>query len=513
MKKKRNKKTIGIVIGIVVLLAIGLLFYSSTKQQQFVNQCSLDSCPSGYSSMETYCDDSLNRCYRVCEKELEGYCGNYGSFSIVAQKQIDWFGNLHHGESFNTPFYMESSSHCYKFYSESNFNVYYRGSADSYKLYSLNTWDSISECKDAYYSGTVTTSIKTLGRGIRGSSNSAAGKMYEYGGSTCEGGQPWNDLEGSLNIYLYASIAPWVEGGVVITEVSCTYECERDSDCGTDGYIGSTYCKNDNVYQKYGTYDCLNYDCDYSETEKLKETCIDGCSEGVCIGICTPTTCLALGKECGTWDDGCGGTLNCGTCETGYTCENGACVLILPTECETNEDCKDLAKVVCDDGSLWYHGYFCDNNKCAISMNIPPESCIKTRECETDEDCETSYICEDSVCVLIPPTECTSGDDKCDGSIYYICQSEKWISQGEIAGKCGVDEDPTKVTYYRFSDNVCSAISIYSSDKIVDDYLTLVECQSNVEEEETNILMIVLISIIGLLVLIAIILLIRRFRK
>jgi len=46
--------------------------------------------------------------------------------------------------------------------------------------------------------------------------------------------------------------------------------------------------------------------------------------------------------------------------------------------CETDEDCKEFAKVVCDDGSLWYHGYSCDNVICVISLDIPPESCIKT---------------------------------------------------------------------------------------------------------------------------------------
>lgn len=41
---------------------------------------------------------------------------------------------------------------------------------------------------------------------------------------------------------------------------------------------------------------------------------------------CVPSTCLSLGYECGTWDDGCGGTLNCGTCSSGYSCSAGTCV-------------------------------------------------------------------------------------------------------------------------------------------------------------------------------------------
>ncbi|HEX7507829.1 MAG TPA: AGE family epimerase/isomerase, partial [Polyangia bacterium] len=37
-------------------------------------------------------------------------------------------------------------------------------------------------------------------------------------------------------------------------------------------------------------------------------------------GPCTPTTCSALGATCGTPSNGCGGTLSCGTCPTGQTC-------------------------------------------------------------------------------------------------------------------------------------------------------------------------------------------------
>lgn len=33
-------------------------------------------------------------------------------------------------------------------------------------------------------------------------------------------------------------------------------------------------------------------------------------------GGCIPKTCAQLGKSCGSWSDGCGGTVNCGTCPT-----------------------------------------------------------------------------------------------------------------------------------------------------------------------------------------------------
>jgi hypothetical protein len=39
--------------------------------------------------------------------------------------------------------------------------------------------------------------------------------------------------------------------------------------------------------------------------------------------VCVPTTCLLAGKNCGSISDGCGATLNCGTCAAGQTCGAG----------------------------------------------------------------------------------------------------------------------------------------------------------------------------------------------
>jgi len=47
-------------------------------------------------------------------------------------------------------------------------------------------------------------------------------------------------------------------------------------------------------------------------------------------GPCTPTTCSALGASCGVPSDGCGGTLSCGTCATGKTC-NASYQCVTPT--------------------------------------------------------------------------------------------------------------------------------------------------------------------------------------
>ena len=53
----------------------------------------------------------------------------------------------------------------------------------------------------------------------------------------------------------------------------------------------------------------------------------DGCQGGVCVGA-GPVTCASAMRECGSIDDGCGGTLNCGSCNSSSHCNlAGRCVL------------------------------------------------------------------------------------------------------------------------------------------------------------------------------------------
>lgn len=55
-------------------------------------------------------------------------------------------------------------------------------------------------------------------------------------------------------------------------------------------------------------------------------------------------TCESLGAECGTWDDGCGGTLTCGPCAAGIECDEyrGVCV----------ESVCDLSHMGCCSGGV-----------------------------------------------------------------------------------------------------------------------------------------------------------------
>ena len=103
-KSKKNKTNFFKIFGTILLilfLSITLFFVFGTKQATFTysNQCSLSSCPSGYSEVETYCKDTTNKCYKVCEKEIDGYCGSYGSFNTAGSIKT---GNYNSGTLYMT---------------------------------------------------------------------------------------------------------------------------------------------------------------------------------------------------------------------------------------------------------------------------------------------------------------------------------------------------------------------------------------------------------------------------
>ncbi len=75
------------------------------------------------------------------------------------------------------------------------------------------------------------------------------------------------------------------------TESSCIPACYRNSDCGTNGYVGNTSCGTDgNVYRDYTTYTCYNAgqcssSCDSQTDSFLWQMCGNStiCSNGTCI--------------------------------------------------------------------------------------------------------------------------------------------------------------------------------------------------------------------------------------
>jgi hypothetical protein len=66
----------------------------------------------------------------------------------------------------------------------------------------------------------------------------------------------------------------------------------------------------------------------------------DGGTAGAC-APCVPTTCAELGRTCGTAPDGCGGTLDCGSCPSGLTCAADHACHDLANACTITGDTVD----------------------------------------------------------------------------------------------------------------------------------------------------------------------------
>ena len=131
----------------------------------------------------------------------------------------------------------------------------------------------------------------------------------------------------------------------------CSPSCPYGAQCGNNGCGGKcgSGCSSG--------YLCVNYKCIKQQTTSGGSSDRSSGSESSNDGannddenetVCTPTTCLALSRTCGTVSDGCGGTLNCGTCETGYSCQvNGTCIKDVVIDC---------GEVNCANGEYCFNG-------------------------------------------------------------------------------------------------------------------------------------------------------------
>ncbi len=73
------------------------------------------------------------------------------------------------------------------------------------------------------------------------------------------------------------------------------------------------------TFQQSGTYNVtfIISDSELTDSETITITVAE---------VCEPDTCQSLNYECGTVNDGCGGTISCGSCQSGYSCESGECL-------------------------------------------------------------------------------------------------------------------------------------------------------------------------------------------
>ena len=214
--------------------------------------------------------------------------------------------------------------------------------------------------------------------------------------------------------------------------------------------------------------------------------CDDGSpcdANGSCKAACTPKQCESIVSACGSLDDGCGGTLNCGTCTGDLECVNNQCTnstTCTPKSCALLDNaCGSLddgcgGKIECGAcaGSL-----ICASNQCIDPATCTPKTCAEIgSECGEAEDgcgnkidcgtCPDDGICEAGQCktpVVCDPVSCADvgancGEidtcagktdcGTCDGD--KICQNNQCIDKpvtctpktcAEVGKSCGDADD------------------------------------------------------------------------
>ena len=95
---------------------------------------------------------------------------------------------------------------------------------------------------------------------------------------------------------------------------TCANQCvQYSTQCSGNGYQTCSDTNSDGCMEWSAVNDCPS-----------NQSCVNGtCTTSTCV---SNTTCSSLGYECGPATDGCGNTLNCGTCDPGSTCTGGTCV-------------------------------------------------------------------------------------------------------------------------------------------------------------------------------------------
>jgi hypothetical protein len=118
------------------------------------------------------------------------------------------------------------------------------------------------------------------------------------------------------------SIGPCQPSVASVSELPCN-DCDDNKDGVGDGTPSNPEVCNG-----------LDDNCDGRLDEGATGIEGDACRVDVqAICACQPTTCAAQGKNCGSIPNGCGGTLNCGTCAAGQTCSSTNVCVCQPTTC------------------------------------------------------------------------------------------------------------------------------------------------------------------------------------
>ena len=232
-------------------------------------------------------------------------------------------------------------------------------------------------------------------------------------------------------------------------------QCSAESECGTDGYIGSNFCSQDgNVVRTFIDYTCSSpgnedSECSSETTEKLIETCPLGCSNGECIQNIT----CSQNSDCGT--DGFLGSTFCTDLDIQqtyrtYTCNNpgqSTSSCSYSDQAQTLQTCSEA----CVSGQC--EGITCSSDSdCDDSSDSTVDQCINPGT--INSYCEnTQIICSsDSEC----GTDGYAGEPYCGAGdvVYDIYESFMCVNPGTVSSSCNPNTTAEAVAQCQYA---CSA--------------------------------------------------------
>ncbi len=190
---------------------------------------------------------------------------------------------------------------------------------------------------------------------------------------TCEPLEPGCETHADCDVCEGCHFGECIPAGII--------ECNTDADCDDEQfcqtYEGELSCKNHCVDQE-----CNLIDCD-SECDPFLTPCGDGevCVEAFkgCCGTCEPAACQT--------------DADCGDCQA---CVEGSCVGMGLVSCVDDADCPE--------------DHHCEINEEVPCANQCVEDIIPTL-CESDEDCGPCAVCHENECKATGMVICEADDD------------------------------------------------------------------------------------------------------
>jgi hypothetical protein len=239
---------------------------------------------------------------------------------------------------------------------------------------------------------------------------------------------------------------------------ACNIACSTNAQCGTNGWVGSAVCSNNDTYQNYTTYTCnnpgtVNAFCSNSTTLAMKQDCGDtsygSWGSNYCIGNLVKHNRTATNRGCS------GGTCfitdtnevqtvqNCSV--SGQVCSGGTCITPNPcagqpdlTNCGTGKCCAET----CMDIPTGCTGckntnYQCSGNQLVCGYQPTGTACTDDSNACTYDTCNGFGVCTHP---LKPSGTICATQNTCSGT--QLCTSLSCSSAGQCTQPASCTECP-----------------------------------------------------------------------